>query len=274
MRVLDWRMVKKMDLLWKEAVAMVNDKFKIHYDDCNESIERDFCDALISAKNNALKEGKEKASHLKDANLAMCAMQALLVGSDTSVHTFEWCLLFLAYYPEVQKKLREEIECQIGNRAPTHEDRNHCHYVMSFISEILRFRNIGQTGFPHCTSVSSKLNEYAIPAGTNVMVYQGSILTDEMYWPKGDQFIPERFLVDGKYMMSRPKAFIPFGIGRRVCPGEKIALAELFFILVRFLQKTEDYDIVLGTNNGIKPDPNVYHFYVPQEFKLLLKSKN
>ena len=273
MRILDWRMVKIFNLIWREAVATVNDIFISHYKNYNESIERDFSDALITAKNNALKVGKEMASHLTDANLAITTLDALLAGTDPPMHTFEWCLLFLTYYPEVQKKLRQEIEYQIGNRKPTHQDINQCNYVMSFISEILRFRNVAVAGIPHSTLASSKLDQYSIPAGTTVTVFQGSIMTNEKYWPNGEQFIPERFMEDGKYMTSRPRAYIPFGIGPRVCAGEKIAMTELFFVLVRFLQKTADYDIVLGTNSGIGPDPNNLIFYHCKKFKILLKLK-
>ena len=273
MRVLDWRMVKKFKIMWNEAVAMVNTKFKNHYQDYNESIERDFCDALISSKNDALKDGKDMAIHLTDANLSIITLDVLFAGTDTVMHTFEWCLLFLAYYPEVQKKLREEVEGQIGSRIPILEDRNHCHYVMSFISEILRFRNNILGGLPHSTLVSSKLNQFLIPADTTVMVYQGGILTDEKYWQNGDQFIPERFLENGSYMSSLPKAYIPFSIGRRACPGKKIALAELFFVLVRFLQSTADYDIILGTNNGIEPESNVVFFNLCHAYKIILKTK-
>ena len=273
MRRLDWSMVKKFNNLWEEAVVMVNEQFKSHYENYDESIERDFSDALISAKNIALKDGKNEAAHLSDANLAITTLDAFFGGTDTTINTFDWILLLLGYYPEVQKKLRQEIENQIGDRIPTHEDRNHCNYVMSFISESLRFRNIAPAGIPHSTMNSTELNGHLIPAGTTVIVNQGSILTDERYWPNGDQFIPERFLRNGKHMMSRPNAYIPFGIGRRGCPGEKVGLAELFFVLVRFVQMTEEYDIVLGDGYGLEPDPNVLHFYFCKNYKIILKSK-
>ena len=270
-------MIKKFAVLWKEAIAMVNDNFKSHYEDYDESVERDFCDALISAKNKAhnkaLKDGKEVSPHLTDANLAITTLDALFAGTDTALHTFEWMLLFLAYYPEVQTKLREEIEGQIGDRTPTHEDRKDCHYVMSFISEILRLRNVVVGGLPHSTLSSSKLHEYSIPAGTTVMVYQGCIMTNEKHWSKGNQFIPERFLENGKYKTTQNKAYIPFGVGPRICPGEKVALAELYFALVRFLQMTADYDIGLGSNHGIEPDPNLMHLLLCQDFKIILNTK-
>ena len=86
------------------------------------------------------------------------------------------------------------------------------------------------------------LGDYFIPENTSVFLFQDNIMRDEKYWDKPNDFIPERFLENGKYLTTRPTAFIPFGYGRRVCLGEKLAIADLFLVLVRFLQKTSEYE--------------------------------
>ena len=108
------------------------------------------------------------------------------------------------------------------------------------------------------------------------MVAHHSILNDDKYWDKPHVFNPERFLQNGKYITPLPSAYIPFGLGRRVCLGEKLALVNLFLILVRFLQATNDYDIVLDTNsniNGLEPGPNFLQFIAPFEYNILLQNK-
>ncbi|CAG2177683.1 unnamed protein product, partial [Oppiella nova] len=86
-----------------------------------------------------------------------------------------------------------------------------------------------------------------------VIVYQGYICRNDKDWEKANEFIPERFLdKQGEFITTRPKAYIPFGVGRRVCLGEKLAIADLFLVLVRFLQSTQDYDIVLDSHNVFK----------------------
>ncbi|CAG2180627.1 unnamed protein product, partial [Oppiella nova] len=158
----------------------------------------------------------------------------------------------------MQRKLRQEIETQIGDRMPTHEDRNRCHYVMAFITETLRFRNITPMGVPHKAVVQSTIGKYTIPENMGVFVYQGICCRNDDDWQKGSEFRPERFLdSERQFMTTRPKAYIPFGVGRRVCLGEKLAIADLFLVLVRFLQSTQDYDIVLDSNCGIDADPNI-----------------
>ncbi len=78
-------------------------------------------------------------------------------------------------------------------------------------------------------------------------------------------------------MSSRPSAFIPFGLGRRVCLGEKLALVDLFLVLVRFLQAIDGYEIALENvpqNWSLEPDPNTNDSIVPLEYKVLLKKIN
>ena len=116
--------------------------------------------------------------------------------------------------------------------------------------------------------------EYTVPEDQIVVLFQGSILTDEKYWENALDFIPDRFLENGKYMTTRPNAFIPFGYGRRVCVGEKLAIADLFLVLVRFLQSTNDYNIISDSYNGIEPDPEVVQTLSTKPYKICFTKNN
>ena len=115
----------------------------------------------------------------------------------------------------------------------------------------------------------------AIPPLHTSVLFQGHIMHQEEHWDKPYEFIPERFLdSDGKYVSTRSKAYIPFGVGRRVCLGEKLLINDLFLVLVRLLQKTSDYEIVLycDFNQDIAfSDPNITHVYHPKHFEISLK---
>ncbi|CAG2100871.1 unnamed protein product [Medioppia subpectinata] len=152
---------------------------------------------------------------------------------------------------------------------PTHEDRNRCHYVMAFIAETLRARNVVPTGLPHKAIVNTKLDKYTIPENMGVWVYQGIVCSNNKDWQNEREFKPERFIdSEGQYMTTRPKAYIPFGVGRRVCPGERLAIADLFLVLVRFLQLTQDYEIILDSNGGIDPNPDITDQLAPYPYKI------
>ena len=117
--------------------------------------------------------------------------------------------------------------------------------------------------------------QHTIPEDTQIVLFQGGILHDDKYWGDGWTFRPERFLDNGKYVTTKPKAFIPFSVGRRVCLGEKMAIADLFLVLVRFLQKTSQFDIVLHIteNDVLKPDPNNALEVHPKKYEISLQRK-
>ena len=94
---------------------------------------------------------------------------------------------------------------------------------------------------------------------------------DEKHWANPQEFRPQRFLENNEYLSTGNQAYRPFGVGRRTCPGEKLAIAEIFLILVRFLQLTADCELILGENQGLDPDPHYANAFSPREFKILLK---
>ncbi|CAG2182140.1 unnamed protein product, partial [Oppiella nova] len=222
-----------------------------------ESIVRDFCDALILAKNEALLEGKESAPYLNDDNITMVVWDLFIAGVDTTHNTFKWLLLLVAYYPEVQNRLRQEISDKIGDRMPVQQDIHECHYIQAFISETMRYRLVVPLALFHKAVVNTNIGIHTIPEGTGVFLNLYSILNDEKHWANPDQFRPERFLdSEGRYVTVKPQAYVPFGVGRRICLGEKLAIVELFMVLVRFLQSTTDYDIRVTDGTDLEPN---YH---------------
>ena len=89
-----------------------------------------------------------------------------------------------------------------------------------------------------------------------------------------ESFKPERFLQsNGKFISTRHPGFIPFGMGRRVCLGEKLALADLFLIVVNLLQLTAGYEFALPDGPGsanFKPKLSSLNC-VPNDYHVLLK---
>ena len=115
-----------------------------------------------------------------------------------------------------------------------------------------------------------------IPKNTTVSVHAYGIMHNQNVFEDPETFKPERFLeANGKYISSRPMGFIPFGMGRRVCLGEKLALNDMFLIVVNLLQGTSGYEFALpdgaGTAN-LDPDIRNPIHYSACEYKVLLKS--
>ena len=157
-RLLDWRGVNQFQQLFDNTINSVKIIFQNHYQDYDESIERDFCDALITAKKEAIKRDKQSLKYLTDENLSMSIFD-LFLGGSAAIVVIQWIILLMTYYPEFQQNIREEIENQIGDRIATHEDMNRCHFLMAFISETLRLKNIAPGGLPHSTMVTAKIGK-------------------------------------------------------------------------------------------------------------------
>ena len=155
---------KKIDFInstIREFFGFLSEKYKSHLNDYQFGEIRDFTDALIFAKEDSLKNEKESAPYLTDGNLTMTLSDLFGAGSDTTQGTLSWILLLMANYIEMQRKMRKEIEEQIGDRIPVQNDKHNCHYVNAFISETLRHKTIAPLGVGHkaiCDVKIRKLN--------------------------------------------------------------------------------------------------------------------
>ena len=193
-------------------------------------------------------------------------------------------------YPEMQRRMRKEIEEQIGGRIPVQDDKSNCHFINAFISEILRFSAVGPMALPHKSISDVEIRKsfrlsfivkfchfkggFKIPKNTTFIPQLYAIMHDDKIFPESESFKPERFLgANGKYVSSRPNGFIPFGLGRRVCLGEKLAFADLFLIITNILQTTQGYEFVLPDGAGsanLNSDPYILYACEPLYFKVLL----
>ncbi|CAG2112764.1 unnamed protein product [Medioppia subpectinata] len=259
--------------------TFIASRFAAHVDTYRSDQMRDFCDALIAAKLETIDGGNEEAAnYLTDQNISLALWDVFVTATDDTQFAFNWMLLLLANCPAIQCRLRAEIADRIGHRMAAAEDLDDCHYANAFIAEALRYRNSNPLGVPHRTLADTDIDGLSIPANTTVVVHQFSILNDPKYWPDGHAFRPDRFLdSEGRYIQTRPEYYVPFGVGRRKCLGDRLAINELFLVLVAFLQSTRDYDIVLATGEGtadLTPDPQqVVLFCTPKPYEIVLKSR-
>ncbi|XP_072021871.1 cytochrome P450 2J2-like [Amphiura filiformis] len=183
-------------------------------------------------------------------------------GTDTTSNTMLWGILLLTQYPRVQEKVQQEIDDVIGReRPPTLPDRLHLPYVDATLMEIQRFRPVACFVPPRAASVDTELLGYSIQKGTNVWINLYAVLHSPEHWKDPEEFIPERFLTaDGK-KTETPEAFIPFGLGRRICIGEQLARMELFLLMTNLLQRftfeipKEDPKPNLAGKHGITLSP-------------------
>lgn len=239
---------------------------------------RDFCDALLVAKAEAEAENSKDAKYLFISNLANVLSDIFLAGTDTTRMTLQWIFLILGNEPEVQERIIEEIESQIGDEIPTLEHKATCHFINSFLAEVLRFRPIAAFVI-HKALEDTTLGGHEIPKDTVLLISLLTVNMDERTFHEPEKFIPDRFLrADGKFHESSLEASLPFGCqGRRTCPGNKFASANLFMLLVGFFQNIKGYRVELENGPGSRDysvDPDNTSGYLPKNYKMkLVKAK-
>lgn len=153
-----------------------------------------------------------------------------MAGTDTSALTTEWGVAELINNPRVMKKAREEIERVIGKERIVEEaDICNLPYLQAIVKETLRIHPTGPL-IVRSSSERCHVGGYNIEENTQLFVNVWAIGRDPRHWEEPEEFRPERFMEDeegGKKQMDvRGQHFelIPFGSGRRMCPGTSLAL--------------------------------------------------
>ncbi|XP_075057367.1 cytochrome P450 2K1-like [Mixophyes fleayi] len=181
-------------------------------------------------------EGKEESTlYFHNDNLVTLASNLFAAGMETTSTTLRWGLLLMMKYPEIQKKVQNEIEKVIGSAQPQTENRKQMPYTDAVIHEIQRFGDIVPANLPHAASQDVTFRGYFIPKGTIVLPILSSVLRDKAYFEKPEEFYPENFL-DSEGHFKKNEAFIPFSLGKRSCAGENLAKTELFVFFTTLLQ--------------------------------------
>lgn len=141
-------------------------------------------------------------------------------GTDTTLAVLEWAMTELLRHPNVMQKLQDEVRSVAGGRTHiTEEDLNVMRYLKAVIKEILRLHPPSPILIPRESMQDTKLMGYDIAIGTQVIVNNWAISTDPLYWDQPLEFQPERFLKSSIDVKGHDFELIPFGAGRRGCPG-------------------------------------------------------
>lgn len=130
-------------------------------------------------------------------------------------------------HPEIQKKLRDEMDSVVGpGQQLTEPDTHKLPYLQAFIKETLRLRMAIPLLVPHMNLNDAKLGGYDIPAESKILVNAWWLANDPARWKNPEEFRPERFLEEESKVEPNGNDFryLPFGVGRRSCPGIILAI--------------------------------------------------
>lgn len=234
-----------------------------------------FTHAILSARDEALEQEKNDAEFLTEGNMVQILIDLFGAGTDTSIGELQWLLLKISREPSIQDKIRKEIDDNIGQSPPTMKDIERLPYTMACIMETLRCYPIAPFGLPHKASHDSVIAGIAIPKDTRLMYNAYSVNHDPKLWVDHDVFRPERFLnpVTGTLLSKdRLPPLLSFGLGPRSCLGEKLAKADMFYVIVRLVQRLSITAPEGETGREVVPMGNSFFLFAGRQNVVLKKN--
>ena len=159
-----------------------------------------------------------------------------LGGVDTGAITMVWAMAELIKKPELMKKAQDEVRNCIGNKGKvTENETDQLQYLKMVIKETLRLHPPAPLLLPRETMSYFKVDDSEIFPKTLIQVNAWAIGRDPKYWKDAEEFIPERFIDNSIDFKGQNFEFLPFGSGRRICPGIYMATTTIEFGLANLL---------------------------------------
>ncbi|RVW57441.1 Cytochrome P450 81E8 [Vitis vinifera] len=164
---------------------------------------------------------KSEPEYYTDEIIKGLALDLILAGTDTTATTIEWAMSLLLNHPDVLKKARVELDALVGkDRLMEESDFPKLQYLQNIISETLRLFPAAPLLVPHMSSENSQIGGFDIPRDTILLANVWAIHRDPKLWEDATSVKPERFENIGG---TETYKLLPFGLGRRACPGVGLA---------------------------------------------------
>ncbi|KAG9441569.1 hypothetical protein H6P81_017423 [Aristolochia fimbriata] len=187
----------------------------------------DFLDALL--------DQKENGAELTNLQMNSTLMDLFVAGSETSSDTVEWAMSELLRNPEIMAEARSELDEVIGAGKQVEEsDIPRLRYLQAVVKETVRLHPAAPF-LPHRAERDGEISGYAVPKHSSVIVNVWAIGRDDEVWTDPSGFIPERFLESKVDYRGQHFELIPFGAGRRICPGLPLAHRLVHLMLASLL---------------------------------------
>ncbi|KAH6773431.1 cytochrome P450 [Perilla frutescens var. hirtella] len=179
-----------------------------------------------------------------DASIDRNTLKSLILdlfigGTDTISTTLEWVMTELLRHPTMMEKLQGEVREIIKQEEEeiTDDDLEKMHYLKAVVKEALRVHPPLPLLVPRVASKDVQIKGFDISAGTVVMINAWSIGRDPVSWDDPEKFMPERFLNSSIDFRGLDFELIPFGAGRRGCPGITFAVVAIELVLANLMHK-------------------------------------
>lgn len=230
----------------------------------------DFTDVLLLVQ----KEYGLTRDHVKAILMDMFA-----AGTDTSSLVLELAMAELMRNPQQMAKLQTEVRKHTpeGQERVEEEDLANMPYLRAVVKETLRLHPPAPLLLPHLSIADCIVHGYYVPSGTRVIVNTWAVCRDPESWENPEEFMPERFMDDGGSTAGVDFKgihfqLLPFGAGRRICPGLNFGMATVEIMLAN-LMYCFDWQLPMGMEEKDVDMTEVFGVTVRRKEKLMLVPK-
>ncbi|PRQ27788.1 putative oxidoreductase [Rosa chinensis] len=212
---LEKKMLKLQEKRDKFMQYLIEEHRKVQSGSVSEQKSQTMVDVLLSLQ-------ATEPEYYTDKIIRGIMQNMLTAGTDTTAGTMEWALSLLLNNPEALAKAQTEIDNKIGqSRLIEESDLSNLPYLHCIINETLRMYPAAALLPPHESSEDCTVGGFNVPRGTMLLVNAWAIHHDPKLWEEPEQFKPERF--QNAQKERDVFMYLPFGTGRRGCPGEGLA---------------------------------------------------
>ncbi|PIA38202.1 hypothetical protein AQUCO_02800104v1 [Aquilegia coerulea] len=194
---------------------------------------RDFIDVMLSL----MESNNTREMHLELDHIKAILMNMLAAGMDSSSTAIEWVIIELIKHPRVMKLVQEELETVVGlDRMVEESDLIKLSYLKLVIMESMRIHPINPMLVPHESTDDITINGYFIAKKSIVLINIWAIGRDPNVWSSNaEEFYPERFVDMNIDIHGQNFQFIPFGSGRRKCPGLHLGFTVVHHVVAQMV---------------------------------------
>ncbi|XP_045806074.1 cytochrome P450 71D10-like [Trifolium pratense] len=221
-----------------------------HSEVCKD--EEDLVDALIKIQQE--NDYSQSQNPLTDDNIKSIIQDMFAAGSETSSGVVLWAISEMIKNPKVMEAAQVEVRRVFDKKGYVDETELHqLIYLKNVIKETLRLHPSVPLLVPRESREKCQVNGYEIPAKTRIVVNVWAIGRDQRYWVEAESFKPSRFVNNPIDFKGTNFEYIPFGAGRRICPGIAFGLPNIELPLAQLLyhfdwklpnkMKNEDLDM-------------------------------
>ncbi|KAL5760483.1 hypothetical protein ACOSP7_018994 [Xanthoceras sorbifolium] len=193
--------------------------------------DEDLMDILLKVYRAEKAEVKITRTHIKAFFLDL-----FIAGTDTTAEAMQWTIAELLNHPDAFKRARQEIESVVGrSRLVEESDIPSLPYLQAVVKEALRLYPPGPVTTRECRQ-NCRIKGFDIPEKTAVAINLYAIMRDPDAWDNPNEFRPERFLIPSRDQEQNLFNFVPFGAGRRGCPGSVLAFSLMNTVIAAMVQ--------------------------------------